>query len=377
MPIYWISSLIPKNSNVWVFGAWYGQKYSDNSKAVFEFVNKKNKNIKAIWLSKNKKVIKKLRQLGYKAHYPYGIFGYLYCLRAGKCIVSSSFITDVNKFAISKNTKKILLWHGVPIKKVGKSDKIEKNMGSNVLIKKIKYTLFPNLREEYDMITVTSKISKEVFVKGFDIDRHRVKITGYPRNDMLIKNIGYNNKDRFEILYAPTFRGDVGSEFKFPPEVNFNQHKIDEYLEKNNMFLYVRLHYANKFSEELLKSITQMKNASIFDCCNINEHLGRFDLLITDYSGIYIDYLLLGRPIIFFPFDYKEYIRNERELVYEYDKITPGPKAYSWDDILKHIDELIRKPSLYKKDIIKVRNIFHKYIDGKSSCRVYYEIMKL
>ncbi len=40
---------------------------------------------------------------------------------------------------------------------------------------------------------------------------------------------------------------------------------------------------------------------------DLYEVVNAADLLITDYSSIYFDYLLLDRPIIFTPLDLEEY----------------------------------------------------------------------
>lgn len=45
-----------------MFGSWFGELYEDNSKALFEYVNKKDKKIKPIWISKNKRIIEYLRK---------------------------------------------------------------------------------------------------------------------------------------------------------------------------------------------------------------------------------------------------------------------------------------------------------------------------
>ena len=53
--------------------------------------------------------------------------------------------------------------------------------------------------------------------------------------------------------------------------------------------------------------------------------LNIFDLLITDYSSIYIDYLLLDRPMVFLPYDKERYLEG-RGMNFRYDDVTPGAK---------------------------------------------------
>jgi CDP-glycerol glycerophosphotransferase (TagB/SpsB family) len=102
-----------------------------------------------------------------------------------------------------------------------------------------------------------------------------------------------------------------------------------------------------------------------------------YDILITDYSSIFFDYLLSDNPIIFAPFDYEKYITKDRELYYDYDEVTPGPKCKNWEEVLEWIVKFKENPNLFKKEREEVKNRFHKYHDGKNCERVYEEIIKL
>lgn len=70
------------------------------------------------------------------------------------------------------------------------------------------------------------------------------------------------------------------------------------------------------------------------------EILNLFDLLITDYSSIYIDFLLTRKPIVFLPYDREEYL-NERGMNFPYDQVTPGPKPKSLQEFLNSIEGLL------------------------------------
>ena len=100
------------------------------------------------------------------------------------------------------------------------------------------------------------------------------------------------------------------------------------------------------------------------------------DILITDYSSVYIDYLLTGKPLIFAPFDLKEYLHNDKELYYSYEQVTPGPKCKNWKDVLKWVEKY-NDETLFSSDRSLLRDSFHKYTDSRSSERVYSEILHL
>ena len=125
LPIYYFGLVIPQSNNIWVFGAWFGNKYSDNSRYLFEHINNFKPNIIPVWLTRKKHVVKKVRLLGYRAYKINSFLGFWYSARASVsfCVTDNS---DVNYININK-TLKIQLWHGTPLKKIGYDDDITSN----------------------------------------------------------------------------------------------------------------------------------------------------------------------------------------------------------------------------------------------------------
>lgn len=84
------------------------------------------------------------------------------------------------------------------------------------------------------------------------------------------------------------------------------------------------------------------------------------DVLITDYSSIYFDFLLMDRPILFFDYDREEYEKASRELYWNYDEATPGEKVETMEELMEAIkeachpgEEYVRK---YHEERIALRN---------------------
>ena len=88
------------------------------------------------------------------------------------------------------------------------------------------------------------------------------------------------------------------------------------------------------------------------------ELLNLFDVLITDYSSIYIDYLLLDRPIIFIPYDKQEYL-NKRGMNFEYDKVTPGYKPENMEEFLQSLNKILLNKDEFKEDRKLTNDIFN------------------
>lgn len=240
----------------------------------------------------------------------------------------------------------------------------------------------------YDLIISASDEVSKILTSAFGVNNNIVKTTGYPRNDIFfVKNkkneldlikkiISLKNKNFLISIYLPTHRGEGESEcvFNFFEDLN----KIDLLLNKTKIFLIIKHHYyhlSKNKNNTLFKNIFLIeKKEESFDLYKI---LKKCDFLITDYSSVYFDFLLLNRPIIFFPFDINDYLKKDREFYYDYNTITPGPKAYNWEEVIKYIKIYIKNLNWYKKERERIRDIFNKYKDGKSSERVYDAIKKL
>jgi CDP-glycerol glycerophosphotransferase (TagB/SpsB family) len=357
LPLYYLSLIVPKNRNIWVFGSWFGEKYADNSKTLYEYVLENDKNIKAIWLTTSNQVLNDLKQKGYDVYYSYSIQGYYYSLIA-KYIFVSTGMNDVNRYVITSKCCRVQLWHGTPLKKI--QDDIQKNNFSK--ISNLKKIIFPFNNSRYEYLTSTSNKVSRNFKTAFS-NVEKIKITGYPRNDTLFKNESNSNI----VVFLPTHRG----EGKGSLEAIFNSFDID-YLEKKlveiNFQLIIKLHFydLNRISYKDTSHIKFLK-----DDIDIYELLSKSNMLITDYSSIYFDFLLTEKPIIFTPFDLDDYILQDRELYYEYNKVTPGPRCKDWNEVVEWIRKFKNDSSLFLEDRKNIKNLFHKYYDNKSSKRVY------
>ena len=96
------------------------------------------------------------------------------------------------------------------------------------------------------------------------------------------------------------------------------------------------------------------------------------DILMTDYSSIYFDFLPLLKPVILTPFDFDSYTQNYRGQYYDYRQELPSIKAFNWNEVCDILEKKSYFP-LTKAQTLK----YHKYIDGNSSARLTEEIRKI
>jgi CDP-glycerol glycerophosphotransferase len=268
-------------------------------------------------------------------------------------------------------------WHGVPIKQIG----INGYKGLNWLRMFLQLKLFSNFITAY---ITTSKNMIDIMAQSFILPKEKIKVLGQPRNNYLNKTISkkeitkfYNdiNKDSKFILYAPTWRkskygGSFDSEVKYFPFDDFDMEELENYLEKEKITIFLRPHPLEKIT------IKESKYIKIFDndkTENINEYLNIFDLLIADYSGIYIDYLLLDKPILLLPYDKEEYI-SIKGFNFDYNDISPAPKPNSLKDFKIELLKLLSDDDYFKDERAKVNDFFNEI--KKDSLRLNLEFLK-
>ena len=174
----------------------------------------------------------------------------------------------------------------------------------------------------------------------------------------------------------PTYRNKIGSQFDFFDQYGFDFEKMEAFLHDYGAELWVRLHHYNKPSRILLNQIEQSSVIHFHNKEEIYSELSSFDMLITDLSSVYCDYLLLDRPIVFSAFDIAGYLAQDRSLYYEYDDVTPGPKAENWDEVVASLRHFFDDPDWYKEERQLIKQRFNSYQDGKSCERLYDEIKK-
>jgi len=291
-------------------------------------------------------------------------------------------ISDYPTRLFIRGRKGIFISHGYGTKKTPGLDEIKNK-------KKLK--VFSFLRENIDYIITLSNRDEEYFLKCKYFEKlHLPKYVplGLPRNDILFnKNFidsskreiseKYNIENNKIMLYAPTWRGYKVADI-FPFSIK-DFERLDKYLEKHKWKLLYRPHYMEDIIDnQLIRGLKNIIKINFNDEPHTQKILASSDFLITDYSSIYIDFLILNRPIIFIPFDYEKYSRY-RGLVIDFkDKSeTPGEKILNMDELINYLKELEKGNDNYVNWRLLARKKFYKHFDGKSCSRIWNFINKI
>ena len=219
----------------------------------------------------------------------------------------------------------------------------------------------------YDYVISTSDYWKKPYSEAFGVEEDHVIHTGIPRNDELFNKdtvLSYQNKllekypalkDKKVILYAPTFRGNLYKGFR---TVDFDAKKILEQLGEDYILLY-------KF-HPLLGNIELGEHPRLFNMNHEDTHqlFCISDYLISDYSSIVFDYMILQKPILFYVPDYKEYMKDVGVFV-EIEDLN-CPICYCEEDIV----ESIQNQCLENSSLIHLKDVFFDYQDEYSTRRV-------
>lgn len=378
---------IPRKRHVWIFGSWQGQRFSDNSKYFFLYVSNMHPDIRAIWITRNNRVKKKLTDNGYECYKANGIKGIFYSLIAKFHIIDHNPGKDINVFT-SPGAICVQLWHGLPIKKIGKY--IEAKLNPFALnIDRIKGQFKGIFCWSFPYVVATSEFTKKILYNAFCVNDDQVITSGYPRCDILInKNSDFNfidnNIEEIRALidnhkkcghtivgYFPTFRdkedGRIMGTLEVEQVVHFN-----DFLRQNGIILFVKSHWAAQLDRSKLEVYSNI--IEVDKEIDLNSILVGMDILVTDYSGVYFDFLLLDRPIVFYVYDFVRYQNEDRGFLFDYNKYTAGAKVADIIELKNEILNLINRKDRYEEQRKMMRRLFFECHDGGSSQRLFRQV---
>lgn len=342
----------------WIFSSVDNCYYNYNSRYLFEYVKEKLPQITPLFVINEENLRRELSEQYGQEYFieTESKAGIRRVLEAGVWFTSAGL--PVYGTGLGKNRVIVNLWHGVPLKKIALMDPNLKK-AARIYFKKI-------FSENYTWILTTARELVPIMAKSFQVPEDRIRVWGQPRNDCIftppdrkqtLKAI-YPELPEYKkvILYAPTFR-DYGNTRLFPFE-DFDKNSFEAFLEQEKILLLLRLHIKEAAAADAYVS-PRIRRFGSEEAGDVTGMLGMFDLLITDYSSIYIDYLLTDKPLMFLPYDRERYL-DGRGMNFEYDEVTPGPKPETMKDFIREIRSLISGEDSWKRERDRVNLKFNE-----------------
>src|SRR5699024_7122590 len=283
-----LGRILPKKENLIIFESFLGKQYSDNPRALYEYLKLHYPDYKMYWSSERKSVHKfEELNLPYARRFS---LKWMFIMNRAKYWVTNSRLP----LWIPKPEKTIYLqtWHGTPLKKLA-VDMDEVHMpGTNT----VKYKKnFIEETQKWDYLVSPNNYSTEIFKRAFQFEKNILE-TGYPRNDFLINENNPNTIDKIKnkigiptdkklIMYAPTWRdnqfyGRGRYKFNIQMDIDLLKEELSE-----EYVVVLRMHY-------LIAENLDLSNYEgfIFDMSHhedIRELYLISDMLITDYSSVF------------------------------------------------------------------------------------------
>ena len=358
-----IASLVPTTKMI-CFSSF--PDYTDNAYGIYHYFLKRelNKQFRLVWVVAEKgrltEIQNKLKKdaEGISVVYKYSINGIWTYIRSRYVFETHGMFSALK--LKQHDDKHIALWHGMPLKKIGASIGQTDCKNCNYLI-------------------ATSKTYQKIMAEAFAKPLEKVLVTGQPRCDLMFeetdwfKTVGIDKSNYQSVgMWMPTFRKSIVGDIR--EEGNYNDHAVsfleekdmrslDAVLKEMNILLLLKIHPMDALQNSSFDSFSNIFLIKPQDFhSQLYPLLGACDFLLTDYSSVFIDYLILQRPIGFVMNDIDNY-KNSRGFYFnDLIKILPGPVLQDFDSLC----EFIKAPFLVRNEID-----FNANFDNRSSERIW------
>ena len=293
---------------------------------------------------------------------------YLKYLSSSEYLINNS--TFQTFFQPNKGQKYINTWHGTPLKKMGFDIPGSPTQSQNVVRNFLctDYLISPNLK-------TTKMFTDSYRLKG--LYSGKIIEAGYPRIDLTLntdcktvvnelQETGLKiNIAKKNILYAPTWKGtDIATAKNDVTQIITDMNILEEKLEYRYNIL-IKVH---PFLYNQAKIVPELREKLVPDFFDTNEALAAIDVLITDYSSIFFDFLVTEKPIIFYTWDLESY-EKMRGMDFKIEDL-PGPSVGNVNDLSKVILNLDEVEREYKSNYDKFKQEFTKYEDGNVTAKI-------
>jgi CDP-glycerol glycerophosphotransferase len=350
-----------------------GRSIVDSPYAIFlELIgNPEYQNLKHTWIVTDDADIKRAipdEYLGRVNFVQRGTKEYLDTLLAAHYVVSNSTLESF--FKKRNGQVYINTWHGTPLKHMGFDTNFDADSSKNVLrnLLMADYVVSPNAH--------TTKIFSDGY-KLRGIYPGKILEMGYPRIDQTLRTSKNNEVDKLSglgldidetkpvLLYTPTWKGSNVSAANDDIEQLINETLALAAKVGDEFNVLIKVH---PFVYGSIRDDKRVANRLVPDWMDPNEVLAAVDLLVTDYSSIFFDYLVTDKPIIFYSWD-KDLYDAQRGMYFTTEEL-PGPTAENFNQLVEMIRNRDKYLPAFADRYSVMKNKIVPYDDGQVTKRL-------
>ncbi len=311
-------------------------------------------------------------------------------LRAGVIVIDEAEQIIVRRLILFTGKAKLVqLWHGAFLKKQMELILLQTRLKRMSPLRRVLLQLQTVIEKrfpKYDLFISTSNYyTEQVFKLAFEAKQFLN--SGYPRNDLLLgpetfkqENILwenytlelFHNIERLRgygkkvVLYAPTWRRHDG---KFQESMGVTEDVLNLHAQASGCLWLVKPHpWDTSWKKQSSNENVIFLNGSL----DVYPFFQLIDVLVTDYSSISYDFLLVDRPMIFFAYDRHDYIDQNDNLMFDYDERTPGLKVYNAEELFAEVERCFRsEEDIWRTERLRIRSLVFDNLAPTASQMIY------
>ena len=369
-----ISLCFPKDDNLILFSSWFGMKYADNSMYLYEYMLN-HSSYRVIWFTRDKIVYNNLIKNRKAVVYSKSFKAIFYHLRAKTFISTVQFFDFISP--LMSNCVLLDLDHGFPAKYVH-------FVSPTITKREIEYEYILRKWVSYYM-TASSKFTMEVVSKCFALPPDRLIFCNKPRidvfynqelrkgNNQIIDEIKENKYKA--IVWMPTQRSQ--GQTVIDANILLDLNEIQSICEEIGAVFIIKKHFYHRNETTNLTGYNRIYDLTK-ENLEIQTLLYQADVLISDYSSCYIEYLTMNRPVILYVYDLDDYLINERGVCVKMEDNHVGYKVKTKEDLnskLRIIGEDWSDSFNQEGRNEALERYFDKKVEMGSSCKRLTELL--
>jgi CDP-glycerol glycerophosphotransferase (TagB/SpsB family) len=328
---------LPRDPGLVAFGAASG-RFADNPAYAF-LAASGGAGLRCVWISGSARTVELLREHGLEAERRWSWRGIVVACRAGWFVYGWQ-LSDINAW-LSDGARTFNLWHGVGVKRIQRA-----RVGAGAAVfsspeGSLAARVFADDRHVPDLVLSTSPDMTPILASAFGVPAAHCLELGYPRNDHLVgggpapdllvdPTVTSRLAGRTVVGYFPTFRDDSLS----IPGGGSAVERLAEVVAGQGAVLLFKAHDAS-----VVEVGDDAGTVVLPPDADLNAYVGECDVLVTDYSSVASDFLLLRRPIVLYVPDIDDYASHRGFALDPRDKL-PGLVTRTFDELCEALADL-------------------------------------